>query len=125
MMTGSLGDTNVHIISRVGGSGTERRLREFLRSSEFMARTGFLADNVHFCRTRSGMHGKGMVPRHLNLTHFLDDHVECLTDINTQTQGSAVLVRIPTVYASGRVVQPYRTPPHGTVTISDLGEVGC
>ena len=47
MMTGSLGDTNVHIISRVGGSGTERRLRELLRSSEFMARTGFLADNVH------------------------------------------------------------------------------
>jgi hypothetical protein len=29
MMTGSLGDTSVHIISRVNGSGTERRLRDF------------------------------------------------------------------------------------------------
>ena len=28
MMIGRLGDTNVHIISRVGGSGTEWRLRE-------------------------------------------------------------------------------------------------
>jgi len=125
MMIGSIGNTNVHIISRVGGSGTEWRLREFLRSSGFMARTGFLADNVHFCRTRSGMHGKGMVFRHLNLTHFLDDHAECFMDISTQTQGSAVLVLIPTVYASGRVDHPNRTPPHGIVTISDLGEVGC
>ena len=90
MMIGSLGSTNVHIISRVGGSGIEWRLREFSRSSGFMARTGFLADNAHFCRTRSGVHGKGMVFRHFNLTHFLDDHVECLTDINTQTQGSAM-----------------------------------
>ena len=71
------------------------------------------------------MHGKGMVFRGLNLTHLLDEHVECLTDISTQTQGSAVLCLIPTVYASGRVVQPCRTPPHGIVTISDLGEVGC
>ena len=125
MMTGSLGDTNVHKINRDGGSGTERRLREFLRSSEFMARTGFLADNVHFCRARRGMHGEGMVFRHLNLTHCGDDHVERLTDISTQTQGSAVLFHIPTVYASGRVAQPSRTPPHGIITSSGLGEVGC
>ena len=119
--TGCLGDTNVHVITRVDGSGTERRLKEFLRSSEFVARTGFLADNAHFCRTRRGMHGEGTVFRHLNLTHFSDDHVECLTDINTQTQGSAVLFLIPTLYANGRAVQPCRTPPHGIVTISDLG----
>ena len=56
-----------------------------------MARTGFLADNVHCCRSRSGMNGKGVVFRHLNLTHLLDDHVERLMDISTQTQGSAVL----------------------------------
>jgi len=105
MMMGSLGDTNVHIISRVGGSGTERRLKDFLRSSGFMARTGFLADNVDFCRTRSGMRGKGMVFRHLNSTHFLDDRVECLTDINTQTQGSAMLLLIPTMYANGRAAR--------------------
>ena len=90
-----------------------------------MAQTGFLGDNVHFCRTRRGMHGEGMVFIHLNLTHFLDDRVECLTDISTQTQGSAVLLHILPVYAGDRVAQPCRTPPHGTVTISDLGEVGC
>ncbi len=125
MMIGSLGDTNVRIISRVGGSGTEWRLREFLRSSGFMARTGCLADNVHFRRTRTGMHGKGRVFRHLSLTHCLDDHVECLTDISTQTQGSAMIFLIQTMYASGRVDHPNRTPPHGITTISDLGEVGC
>ena len=124
MMIGSLGNTNVHIISRVGGSGTEWRLREFLRSSGFMARTGFLADNVHFCRNRSGMNGKGMVFIHLNPTRFVDDHVECLTDINAQTQGSAMLFLIPTMYASGRVDHFSWTPPHGIVTIFDLGEVG-
>ena len=100
MMIGSIGNTNVHIISRASGSGTEWRLMELLHSSGFMARTGFLADNIHCCRTRSGMrgmHGKGMVFRHFSLTHFLDDHVECLTDISTQTQGSAMLFLIPTV----------------------------
>ena len=92
-----------------------------------MARTGFLADNVHFCRTCRSMHGESMVLRQFNLTYLLDDHVERLTDINTQTQGSAVLFafQIPPVHASGRVAQPCRTPPRGTVTISDLGEVGC
>ena len=48
MMIGIIGNTSVHIISRVSGSDTEWRLRELLRSSGFMARTGFLADNVHF-----------------------------------------------------------------------------
>ena len=90
-----------------------------------MARTGFLADNVHFCRTRRGMHGEGVVFRHLNLTHLVDDNVDCLTEISTQTQGSAMLFVFPTVYANGRVAQPCRTPPHGIVAISDLGEVGC
>ena len=49
MMICRLGDTNVHIIiNRVSASGTEWRLKELLRSSGFMARTGLLADNVHF-----------------------------------------------------------------------------
>ena len=95
MMIGGLGDTNVHIISRVGGSGTEWRLREFLRSSGFMARTGFLADNVQICRRRSGMYGKGVLFRHFYLTHFVDDHDECLVDISTQMQGSAMLFSDP------------------------------
>ena len=95
MMIGGLGDTSVHIISRVGGSGTEWRLRELLWSSGLMARTGFLADNAHFCRNCRGMNGKGIVFRHLNLTHFVDDHEECLVDISTQMQGSAVLVSDP------------------------------
>ena len=87
MMTDSLGDTNVHIISRVEGSGTERRRRDHLRSSEFEVRTGFLADDI-LGRARRGMHGEGLVFRHLCLAHFLD--AECLTDVRTQTQGSAV-----------------------------------
>ena len=126
MVIGSTGNTNVHIISRVSGSGAEWRLRELLRSSGFMARTGLLAETSTFCRARSGVHGKGVMLRHLNLTLFVDDHVDCLTDISTQMQGSATLFfLIPTMYASGRVDQPNRTPPHGIVTISDLGEVGC
>jgi hypothetical protein len=59
--------------------------------------------------------------RHLHLTHFVDDHEECLVDISTQMQGSAVLFLIPTVYACGRVARPCWTPPHGIITISDLG----
>ena len=62
----SLGDTSVHIISRGGRSGTEWRLREFRRSLGCMARTGVIADNVHFRRTRSGTHGKGTVFRQVN-----------------------------------------------------------
>ena len=90
-----------------------------------MARTGFLADHVHFCRNRSGMNGKGIVFRHLNLTHFVDDHEECLVDINTQMQGLAMVFLIPTVYACGRVARPCWTPPHGIITMSVVGVVGC
>ena len=90
-----------------------------------MARTGFLADNVHFCRHRSGVYGKGVVFRHLHLTHCVDDHEECLVDISTQMQGSTVLFLIPTVYACGRVARPCGAPPHGIITISNLGEVRC
>jgi len=66
MMIRSLRGTNVHIISRVGGSSTERRLREFLRSSGFMEQTGFIADNVHFRSACSGTRGKGVVFRNLS-----------------------------------------------------------
>ena len=69
--------TNVHIISGGGGSCTEWRLRGFRRSSGYMARTSFFVDSVRCCRARSGVRDKGMVFRHLNPTHFLDDHVEC------------------------------------------------
>ena len=115
MMTDSLGDTNVHIISRVDGSGTERRRRDYLRSSEFVVRAGLLADDI-LGRARRRMHGEGLVFRHLCLAHCLD--AECLTDVRTQTQGSAVLLQIPPVYyAGGRVAQPCRTPPHGRRTL--------
>ena len=70
MMTDSLGDTNVHIISRVDGSGTERRRRDYLRSSEFVVRTGFLADDI-LGRARRGMRGEGLVFRHCPLPHPL------------------------------------------------------
>ena len=129
MMINDLGDTNTHIINKVSGSGA--RLKNFLGSSGFFARTGFLAENVHFCRHRSGMQGKGVVFRHLNLTHFVDDRVECLTDIANQTQGLATLFLIPTMYANGRVDDSNLAyaggtlATHGIETIRDLGEVGC
>ena len=60
MMTDNLGVTTVHIINRVDGSGTERRHRDYLRSSEFVVRTGFLADDI-LGRARRGMRGEGLV----------------------------------------------------------------
>ena len=71
MLTGSIGDSNVRIVSRVGGSGTERRLRDSGGSSEFVARTGFLADYVRCGRARRGMRGEGLVFRHCPLPHPL------------------------------------------------------
>ena len=124
-----LGATNTHIISKVSGSGT--RLKNFLGSSGFFVRTGFLPENIHFCRHRSGVQGKGMVFRRLNLTHFVDDRIDCLTDIATQTQRSAVLFLIPTMYASGRVddanVAYVRSTltAHGIEIIQNLFAVGC
>ena len=86
---------------------------------------GFFADNIHCCRARSGMRSKGVVFRHLQLTHFADDSVNCPMDIGAQTQGLATLFLIPTMYASGRVHDPNWTPPHGIVTILGLGKAGC
>ena len=60
-----------------------------------------------------------------------DDRVDCLMDIGAQTQGLATLFLIPTTYASGPVNDSNWTvvgntlAPNGTVTILDLGEVGC
>ena len=47
-----------------------------------MARPGFLADNIHFCRARSGVHGKAQ---------FVDDRGDCLMDIGAQMQVLAAL----------------------------------
>ena len=126
MLIRSLGDTNAHIINRVSGSGTEWRLREFLRSSGFMARTGFLADNVHCCRTRSGMRCKSMVFQ-TSQPHPLSGR-SCGVPYGHQHPDARVgnaFSLMPTMYACGRVAHPKRTPPHGIVTIADLGKVGC
>ena len=89
MMISELGATNTHIISRVSGSGA--RLKVFLESSGFLVRTGFLPEDIHFCRHRSGVQGKGMVFRRLNLTHFVDARIECLTEIATRRKGRQCL----------------------------------
>ena len=129
MMITELGATNTHIISRVSGSGA--RLKNFLGSSGFFVRTGFLPENIHFCRHRSGVQGKGMVFSPSTSPRFVDDRIDCLTDIATQTQKSAVLFLIPTTYASGLVddtnlghVQSTLTA-HGIEIIQNLFEVGC
>ena len=129
MLITELGATNTHIINKVSGSGAS--LKNFLGSWGFFARTGFLAENVHFCRHCNGMQGKGVLFRHLNLTHFVGDRVEWLTDIANQTQRLATLFLIPTMYASGRVDDSNLAyagntlATHGIETILDLGEVGC
>ena len=63
--------------------------------------------------------------RRLNLAHLVVDRVDCLMDNGAEMQGLGTLFLIQTMYASGRVDDPKWTPPHGIVTIFDLGEVGC
>ena len=60
--------TNMHITTKVSGSGT--RLKSFLGTSGLFVRAGVLPESIHFCRHRSGVQGKGMVFRRLNLAHF-------------------------------------------------------
>ena len=43
--------------------------------------TGFKLENIHFCSTRSGPRGKGVIARKLGITHMVDDHDEALKDV--------------------------------------------
>ena len=122
MMTDSLGDTNVHIISRVDGSGTERRRKDYLRSSEFVVRTGFLADDILgraavACMARawcsdtsySPIFGRGVPHGH--------------QDPDARV-GRAFCRSLPCIMPAAGSPNPvghHRT----AVTRSDLGEVGC
>jgi hypothetical protein len=63
-------------------------------------------DNMHFCRTRQGPSGKGRVFANLGLTHFVDDHVECLKDIRDHSTSWQGLFLVPTMYANGTTL-PY------------------
>ena len=129
MMITELGATNTHIINMVNGSGT--RLKNFLGSSGFFVRTAFLPENIHFCRHRSGVQGKGTVFIRLNLIHFVDDRSDCLADNATRTQGSAMLFLTSTMYANGLVDDTNSGHVHGTLAkhgieiIQNLFEVGC
>ena len=92
-----------------------------MRSSGFAARTGVLADNFHYCRTRSGVRGKGTSTS----PTFWTIVWSALRTSTPRRKGRQCFFLIPTMYANGRVDRPIRTPPHGIMTISDLGEVGC
>ena len=43
--------------------------------------TGFKTENIHFCSTRSGPRGKGVIAKDLGITHMIDDHDEALKDV--------------------------------------------
>ena len=122
MMTDSLGDTNAHIISRVDGSGTERRRRDYLRSSEFVVRTGFLADDI-LGRARRGTHGEGLVFRHLCLAHLFGRGVPHGHQHPDTRVGRCYRISLPCAPVTG---SPNPVGHHCTaVALSDLGEVGC
>jgi len=117
MMTGSLGDTRAHHYQpglrfrhRAEAQGFRGGPRNSWRGPCFSRTTSTLAVPAVACVARAWCSDTVLC-----LTHFSDE--ACLTDISTQTQGSAVLLQIPPVYAGGRVAQPCRTPPHGRRTL--------
>ena len=60
----------------------EAKNRVFLFDTlDLPAHTGLLKRNVFFCTERTGPDGKGPIARKLRLTHFIDDHDECLKTV--------------------------------------------
>ncbi len=50
-------------------------------------------DQVHICKYKSGIHGKGPIAAAANVTHFVDNDWECLMDVakHTSTLRAVVL----------------------------------
>lgn len=65
---------NVFIISRCS-IAVEEKTKEWLKYRKFYKKTGFLPENVHFCRERAE---KATIAKKLKLTHFIDDQPEVL-----------------------------------------------
>jgi hypothetical protein len=75
---------NVHIISKVG-RWAEEVWSNVLRDSRscFLQNTGMLEQNVHWVRDKTGPLGKAPIATQLGLTHFVDDRLDVLFDIQT------------------------------------------
>lgn len=75
LMVEAYGAKNVFIISKVK---SDVKTRMWLSYNQFYRKTGFSADNVHFCRER---HEKALIAERLPggpLTHFVDDRADVL-----------------------------------------------
>ena len=68
---------DLYIVSK-SGAFTEWRAREWLEHHRFYDRTGIPRANLRFCRRRED---KGGIARQLELTHFVDDHLEVLRSL--------------------------------------------
>jgi hypothetical protein len=132
-MVANLGKDAVHIISRVSTDSMKHNIVDYLTSSGFLQDTGFCLDNIHFCRTKAGPDGKGQVFARFGLTHFVDDSVECLTDIRTTYRGtsSPKLYLVPTMLATGKprdwqdTLRDAWLHRPGITAIRDLGALAC
>jgi hypothetical protein len=75
------GADNVFIISKAGPT-MAKLSRQWLTDTMVIDEiTGFKLENIHFCSTRSGPRGKGVIARKLGITHMVDDHDEALKDV--------------------------------------------
>jgi hypothetical protein len=72
-------DGRVYVVSKCGVQ-TERRTRHWLADQGFFDHTGIRPEDVRFCRTRQA---KAPIAAELDLTHFVDDHMEVLSYLTT------------------------------------------
>lgn len=83
------GPDNVYVISKVGADMqrlTETWLHDVMN---ICGQTGLRAENIHFCRKRSGRDGKGPLAARLQLSHFVDDNFECLESVFNDQSGNS------------------------------------
>lgn len=72
-------DENVYLVSKCGKKVSEKTLA-WLAHHSFYDLTGIKQDHVYFCRER---HEKANICEKLGITHFVDDRLEVLGNLNT------------------------------------------
>ena len=85
------GADNVFIISKAGPTMADLS-RQWLTDTMVIGEiTGFKLENIHFCPTRAGPRGKGVIARKLGITNIVDDHDDALKDVYlAQSENGAV-----------------------------------
>ena len=95
----NFGFDNLFIISRTntgnwysyrGRRQIETWVVRFVRSLGFVD-LGMPVENIHLCRDRSGRDGKGRIAERCQLTHFIDDHLECHWSVLEDSEGNAMM----------------------------------